>query len=101
MAKVSMIEKNKKRMRIVDKWKQRRSEIKAAIKSPSASYQERMEAIQALNKLPRNASPCRLRNRCVLTGRPHGYYRKFGLGRNKLRELAMNGDIPGLTKASW
>ena len=100
MAKVSVVERNKKRRRTVEKWQKRRSELKQLIKK-STSFEERMAAIETLNRLPRNASPCRVRNRCILTGRPHGYYRKFGLGRNKIRELAMQGDIPGLVKSSW
>lgn len=101
MAKTSMIEREKKRARIVQKYAKKRQELKAVIKSASASYEEREVATLRLQKLPRNASPSRGRNRCKLTGRPHGYYRKFGLGRNKLREAAMRGDIPGLVKASW
>ena len=101
MAKVSVMERNKKRRRTVVKWRERRTALKRAARDPSLSREERMEALKALQKLPRNASPCRLRNRCMLTGRANGYYRKFGLGRNKLREFAMSGDIPGLLKSSW
>ena len=101
MAKVSMIQREKKRARTVKKYAAKRAELKAIINSASASDEERYLAVQALQKLPRNASPSRQRNRCRLTGRPHGYYRKFGLGRNMLREAAMRGDIPGLKKASW
>jgi small subunit ribosomal protein S14 len=75
--------------------------LKKTVLSPSASYEERMEAQTKLQKLPRDASPSRQRNRCELSGRPRGYYRKFGLGRNKLREATMRGDVPGLRKASW
>ncbi len=101
MAKSSMIEKEKKRNKVVRRCLDKRSRLKAVIKSPTTSYEEKQEAMLQLQKLPRNASPVRLRNRCSITGRPKGYYRKFGLGRNKLREAAMRGDIPGLVKASW
>ncbi len=101
MAKLSMIQREKKRARVVKRYAKKRSELKAIVKSASASYEEREAAQLQLQKLPRNANPCRGRNRCNLTGRPHGVYRKFGLGRNKLREAAMRGDIPGLVKASW
>lgn len=101
MAKLSMVEREKKRGKIMRRYAQKRIELKAIVKSPNTSYEEKQEAILKLQKLPKNASPVRLRNRCSLTGRPKGYYRKFGLGRNKLREAAMRGDIPGLVKASW
>lgn len=101
MAKVSMINREKKRMRMVKKYAAKRAELKARIIDPSLSEEERHQAKIALNKLPRNSSPSRVRNRCALTGRPQGYYRKFGLSRNKLREAAMRGDVPGLVKASW
>ncbi len=101
MAKASMINRELKRQRMVKKYAARRSELRATIKNIASSDEERSEAKIALNKMPRDASPSRLRNRCKLTGRPHGFYRKFGLGRNKLREAAMNGDVPGLVKASW
>ena len=101
MAKVSMIQRELKRTRMVAKYATKRAEIKAAIKNPEASFEERMAAVEALQKLPRNSSPVRQRNRCRITGRPHGFYRKFGLSRNKLREAAMRGDVPGLVKASW
>ena len=101
MAKKSMIEREKKRNRIVHRCKARRLQFKAVVKSPTATYEEKQEAVMKLQKLPKNASPVRLRNRCSLTGRAKGYYRKFGLGRNKLREAAVRGDIPGLVKASW
>ncbi len=96
-----MIERDKKRQRVVKRCATKRAELKAIIKSPTSSYEEKQEATRKLQKLPKNASPVRLRNRCTITGRPKGYYRKFGLGRNKLREAAMRGDIPGLVKASW
>ena len=101
MAKTSMVEREKKRSKVVRRCANKRAELKAIIKSPTTSYDEKQEAILQLQKMPKNASPTRLRNRCSLTGRPKGYYRKFGLGRNKLREAAMRGDIPGLVKASW
>ncbi len=101
MAKKSMIEREVKRRKIVARFAKKRAELKAIIRDSKASDDERVEAMHKLQKLPRNASPCRLRNRCSITGRPHGYYRKFGLGRNKLREATMRGDIPGLSKASW
>jgi small subunit ribosomal protein S14 len=101
VAKTSMIQREIKRAAAVRKYRVRREQLKKTIKSPRASREEREAAVAALQKLPRNASPCRMRNRCHLTGRPRGYYRKFGLARNKLREHAMAGDIPGLVKASW
>jgi small subunit ribosomal protein S14 len=101
MAKTSMIERERKRQRMVKRYAARRADIKARIKDDSLSPEERRNARAALNKLPRNANPVRLRNRCHFTGRPHGYYRKFGLARNKLREAAMRGDVPGLVKSSW
>ncbi|WMS89063.1 30S ribosomal protein S14 [Pleionea litopenaei] len=101
MAKVSMIQREKKRARTVAKYAEKRAELKAIIRDPKASEDEKWEAQLQLQKLPRNASPVRQHNRCRVTGRPHGYLRKFGLCRNKLREHAMKGDVPGLVKASW
>jgi len=101
MAKTSMVEREKKRQKVVAKYAKKRAELKAMIRDPKASEQSRWEAQIALQKLPRNANPVRLQSRCEITGRPHGVYRRFGLGRNKLREAAMRGDIPGLVKASW
>lgn len=101
MAKKCMIERQQKRRKIVDKYAERRKALKARSMDRSLGMEEREQAVVALQKLPRDASPTRLRNRCELTGRPRGYYRKFGLARNKLREAAVRGDIPGLTKASW
>jgi small subunit ribosomal protein S14 len=101
MAKISIMEREKKRERTVAKYATKRAELKRKLKDPNIGEEERDELRKKFNALPRNASPCRLRNRCRLTGRPHGYYRKFGLGRTKLREAAMRGDIPGLVKASW
>lgn len=101
MAKLSMINREVKRRRIVDKYAGKRAELKNIIQNMQRSEAERQQARYQLQSLPRNASPCRLRNRCRLTGRPHGFYRKFGLSRNKLREAAMLGYIPGLVKSSW
>ena len=101
MAKKSMIERELKRARLAEKFAARRAELKAIIQSVDTSDEERFDAQLKLQSLPRDSSPVRQRNRCRITGRPHGYYNKFGLGRNKLREAAMRGDIPGLTKASW
>jgi len=101
MAKVSMIEREKKRARMVAKYAEKRIALKAIVSDRSASDDERWEAQLGLQKLPRDASPVRRQRRCGQTGRARGVYRKFGLGRNKLREAAMRGDIPGLQKASW
>jgi len=101
MAKKSMVERERKRLKTVERYARKRAELKAIIASPGSSDEERRAAQTKLQALPRDASPVRLRNRCSITGRPHGYYRKFGLARNKLREAAMKGEIPGLTKASW
>lgn len=101
MAKISMIEREHKRARIVKRFAAKRAELKALIDDTELSLEDRRAARLRLQKLPRNASPIRLRNRCHITGRPHGYYRKFGLARNKLREAAMRGDVPGLIKSSW
>ena len=101
MAKLSMIARETKRSRTVKKYAAKRAELQKIINDRSASFEQIDAAVMALQKLPRDASPARQRNRCRITGRPHGFYRKFGLGRNKLREAAMRGDIPGLVKASW
>jgi len=101
MAKQSMIEREKKRAKIVAKYASKRDALKKASVDMSLSFDERMDAMDKLAKLPRNASPVRQQNRCKITGRPHGGYRKFGLSRNMLRQLAMQGDVPGLRKASW
>jgi small subunit ribosomal protein S14 len=101
MAKTSMINRERKRAQMVAKYAKKRSELKRIAVNMSLSEEERQDARLKLNKMPRDSSPSRRRNRCALTGRPHGYYRKFGLSRNKLREAAMRGDIPGLVKASW
>lgn len=101
MAKKSMIAREVKREKLVKKYAAKRAEIKAKMNNPELGMEELEMLVVALQKLPRDSSQVRQRNRCKLTGRPHGYYRKFGLGRNKLREAAMRGDIPGLRKASW
>ncbi|MDA8416966.1 MAG: 30S ribosomal protein S14 [Betaproteobacteria bacterium] len=101
MAKVSLINRELKRREVVKKFAAKRSQLMAVINDSQADEESRFAARQALQNLPRNASPTRLRNRCALTGRPRGVYSKFGLGRNKLREIAMRGEIPGITKASW
>ena len=101
MAKIALINREQKRRDTVKKFTARRAELRAVAQDPKNSDEERMEARAKLQQLPRNASPVRLRNRCKLTGRPRGTFRKFGLARNKLREIAMRGEIPGLTKASW
>lgn len=101
MAKKSMINRELKREKMVAKYTQKRTELKAIISDMNASDEERMDAMLQLQSLPRNSSPVRLRNRCGITGRPHGYFRKFGLSRNILRERVMQGDVPGVRKSSW
>jgi small subunit ribosomal protein S14 len=101
MAKTSMINRDIKRTKLVKKFAGKRDALKKIISSDSSSYEEKAEAVIKLQKLPRDSSPSRQRNRCVLTGRSRGVYSKFGLGRNKLREATMRGDVPGLRKASW
>ena len=101
MAKKSVIARGKKREAMVAKYAARRAELKAIVNDRNADYDARQAAQEALQKLPRDASPVRLRRRCALSGRPRGVYRKFGLGRNMLRIAAMEGHIPGLRKASW
>lgn len=101
MAKLSLINRELKRGATVRKFAAKRAELKAIINDTTRSMEERMDARLALQALPRDASPVRLRNRCGLTGRPRGTFRKFGLARGKIREAAMRGDIPGLIKASW
>lgn len=101
MAKKSMVERELKRTKLVEKFAAKRSQLKAIIQDVNASDEERFEATLKLQQLPRDSSPVRQRNRCRITGRPHGFYNKFGLGRNKLREAAMRGDVPGLKKSSW
>ncbi|MEE9343140.1 MAG: 30S ribosomal protein S14 [Gammaproteobacteria bacterium] len=101
MAKVSMIQREFKRAKMVSKYAKKRASLKEIIRDLNNSDEERYIAQNKLQALPRDSSPVRKRNRCRITGRPHGYYRKFGLSRNKLREAAMRGDVPGLVKASW
>lgn len=101
MAKKSMVEREKRRRRTVERYRERRAELKRIIADRAASPEDLAGALEALQRLPRDSSPARLRNRCAITGRPRGYFNKFGLGRNKLREEAMFGNIPGVSKASW
>jgi small subunit ribosomal protein S14 len=101
MAKKSMIARENKRARTVAKYAQKRAALKAILADVNASDEEKWDAQIAMQKLPRDASPVRQQRRCAVTGRPHAVYRKFGLCRNKLREAAMRGDVPGLVKASW
>ena len=101
MAKTSMVNRDIKRSKLIKKYAAKRAELKAIVVNPKSSYEEKMEAQAKLQKLPRDSSASRLRTRCELSGRPRGVYRKFGLGRNKLREATMRGDVPGLRKASW
>lgn len=101
MAKVSMIQRELKREKLAGKYAAKRAQLKAIVANPNSSEDEVWEAQIALQKLPRDASPVRKQRRCQVTGRPHAVYRKFGLCRNKLREAAMRGDVPGLKKASW
>lgn len=101
MAKKGMVNREHKRTKLVAKYAKKRAELKRIIASEETGFEEKQEAVAKLQKLPRDSSPSRQRNRCVVTGRPRGVYRKFGLGRNKLRQAAMNGEVPGLKKASW
>ena len=101
MAKNSVVQRELKRSKLVARYAEKRSALKLIIKSSDTSFEEKMAAVDSLQKLPRDSSAVRQRNRCRITGRPHGVYRKFGLCRNKIREAAMRGDIPGLVMASW
>lgn len=101
MAKTNMVEREKRRARIVKRYAAKRAQLKELIRSPKTSPEERAAAQARLQGMPRDASPSRMRNRCRITGRSRGVYRKFGLSRQKIREVAMRGEIPGLTKASW
>ncbi|MCP5268439.1 MAG: 30S ribosomal protein S14 [Zoogloeaceae bacterium] len=101
MAKLALINRDEKRRQMVEKYAKKRTELLAIINNAGLSDVERFEARLKLQQLPRDASPVRLRNRCQITGRPRGVYRKFGLGRSKLRDLVMRGEVPGMTKASW
>ena len=101
MAKKSMIVKNIRRKQIVERYKTKRIELKKILKNPKTSEEEKQIARIKLEKMPRDSNPIRIRNRCVVTGRPRSYYRKFGLSRITFREMALKGEIPGITKASW
>jgi small subunit ribosomal protein S14 len=101
MAKLALINRERKRRAVVKKYANRRAELIALTQNPKLSEEDRYAARLRLQQLPRNASPVRLRNRCALTGRPRGTFRKFGLARNKLRDIALRGEIPGVIKASW
>ena len=101
MAKLALINRQLKREKLVAKFAKKRVALQSVIENPRASDEDKYAARLALQALPRNANPTRLRNRCAITGRPRGVFRKFGLGRNKLREYAMRGEIPGVVKASW
>jgi small subunit ribosomal protein S14 len=101
MAKTSMILRDVKRKKIAKQYEEKRESLRTASKDASLDYDAKWEVMIALQKLPRDSSKSRQRNRCALTGRPHGYFRKFGLSRNRLREIAMRGEAPGVTKASW
>ncbi|KRG43557.1 30S ribosomal protein S14 [Stenotrophomonas pictorum JCM 9942] len=101
MAKTSMVNRDIKRKKLAEKYAEKRAALKKIVSSVDATYEEKIEASTKLSKLPRDSSPCRHRNRCELSGRSRGVYSKFGLGRNKLREATMRGDVPGLRKASW
>jgi small subunit ribosomal protein S14 len=101
MAKLSLINREEKRRLLVKKFAKKREALQAIANSANASDEDRLAARLKLQQLPRNANPTRLRNRCAITGRPRGYFRKFGLARNKLREFAMRGEVPGVVKASW
>lgn len=101
MAKLALINRNEKRRKMIEKYAAKRADLVAVINDVSRTEEERFEARLKVQALPRNSSPVRLRNRCQLTGRPRGVYRKFGLGRSKLRDFVMRGEVPGVTKASW
>ena len=101
MAKLSLINRDLKRAAMVKKYAKKRADLQAVIADQSVSEEERYQARLKLQQLPRDASPTRIRNRCAITGRPRGTYRKFGLARSKLREMAMRGEVPGIVKASW
>ena len=101
MAKKSMVNRDLKRAKLIKQHAGKRADLKKIIASTEASYEDKMAAAAKLQKLPRDSSPARQRNRCAITGRSRGVYAKFGLGRNKLREATMRGDVPGLRKASW
>ena len=101
MSKLALINRNEKRKKLVLKFAKRRAALEAIIANPKTSDDDKFAARLKIQQLPRNAHPTRVRNRCALTGRPRGYFRKFGLARNKLRDFAMRGEVPGIVKASW
>ncbi len=101
MAKKSMVLRNVKRAKLAEQHREKRESLRAACKDESLDYDSKWDAMIALQKMPRDSSKSRYRNRCALTGRPHGYFRKFGLSRIRLREISMRGEAPGVTKASW
>jgi small subunit ribosomal protein S14 len=101
MAKKSMVAREEKRKKLAIKYDAKRKSLREIVRDPNSSFEQKEEAQIKMQKLPRDSSAARIRNRCGLTGRPHGYYRKFGLSRNKLREATMRGDVPGVVKASW
>ena len=101
MAKLALINRDAKRRALVKKYAKKREALQAIVDNPKISDEDRFAARQKIQQLPRNANPTRVRNRCAMTGRPRGFFRKFGLGRNKVREFAMRGEIPGVVKASW
>ena len=101
MAKTSMVNRDIKRAKLAEKFAAKRAELKKIVSSATAAYEDKIAAAEKLSKLPRDSSPCRQRTRCAMSGRPRAVYSKFGLGRNKLREATMRGDVPGLRKASW
>jgi len=101
MAKTSQIHRDRRRKQMIEKYAERRAELRKRLKDQSASMEEKLEVQQAFSKLPRNSCPTRLKRRCSLTGRPRGYYRKFGISRIALRELALKGYLPGVRKSSW
>lgn len=101
MAKMNMKNREKKRIALTAKYAKKRAALKEIIRSPESTQEEKFVAVESLQKMPRDSSKSRIRNRCAVTGRSRGVYRKFGLSRHKLREAAMRGEVPGLTKASW
>lgn len=101
MTRLALVKREEKRINTVEKYSKKRAQIFEVLQNANATDEEKFAARLTLQKLPRNASPSRVRNRCALTGRPRGTFRKFGIARNKLRELALKGDIPGVIKASW
>ena len=101
MTRLSLIQRNLKRVKLVNKFSKRRKILKKILMNKKTTPENRIEALNKLSRLPNNSSPCRLRNRCIITGRPRGVYRKFGLSRIKIRELSMSGNLPGMIKSSW